>query len=414
MIATHASAPDKRQSPPTWLLVMITISGTLAMHMFVPALPYAAQHFSTSMATMQMTISLYIIGLAVGQLFYGPLSDAYGRRPLLMIGLALYAVAGLAAAFAGDVHQLIAARLLQALGGCAGLALGRAIVRDTAQSDTAVPRLALMNLMMMIGPGLAPLIGSAVSSAFGWRGIFVLLAVLGLIALLAAWRLLPETGRPSGKFSPAILVKDYKSLLGSPLFVGYALGGSCATTAMYGFIATAPFILTIQLHRPLHEVGYYLALLIFGMSIGNALTSRLIRSMSIQRLLLSGNVLSVISALLFLLTTIGEHLTLGGTMMLMFFFTMGAGISSPAALTKAVSVNPALVGSAAGLYGFTQMAVGAVCTSMAGLGNNPAMTVAIVLTAAAVLAQVSFQIALARERAAAARTAPADQHGQAA
>jgi DHA1 family bicyclomycin/chloramphenicol resistance-like MFS transporter len=157
-------------------------------------------------------------------------------------------------------------------------------------------------------------------------------------------------------------------------------------------------------------VGYYLALLIFGMSIGNALTSRLMRTVPIPKLLLSGNVLSVISALLLLFTVISGHLTLAGTVALMFFFTMGAGISSPAALTKAVSVNPALVGSAAGLYGFTQMAVGAACTSMAGLGSNPAMTVAIVLAAATILAQVSFQIALAQERAAGTRVQSAIQH----
>jgi DHA1 family bicyclomycin/chloramphenicol resistance-like MFS transporter len=412
MTTMDVPLPEQRRAVPIWLLVMITISGTLAMHMFVPALPYAAHHFSTDMATMQMTISLYIIGLAVGQLFYGPLSDAFGRRPLVMIGLAVYTVAGLAAAFAGNVHQLIAARLLQALGGCAGLVLGRAIVRDTAKSDKAVRQLALMNLMTMVGPGLAPVIGGAVSAAFGWRGIFALLTMLGATALVMTWRLLPETGRPTGRFSPAILVNDYKSLLRSPLFIGFAFGGSCATTSMYGFIATAPVILTVQLHRPLHELGYYLALLIFGMSIGNALTSRLVGRISIHRLLLSGNLLSVLSALSFLFTAISAHLTLAGTMGLMFFFTMGAGISSPAALTKAVSVNPKLVGSAAGLYGFTQMVVGATCTSIGGLGSNHALTVATVLATAAVLGQVSFWIALAQERAAAARAGRAIRHEQ--
>src|SRR3954454_23593720 len=145
--------------PPLWLLVLITLSGTLAMHMFVPALPSAAVDLGASVAAMQTTISLYILGLAFGQLVYGPLSDRFGRRPTLMLGLALYTAAGLAATLAPGVGALIAARLVQALGGCAGLVLGRAMVRDTAEAKDAVRRLALLTLMMMAGPGVAPLIG---------------------------------------------------------------------------------------------------------------------------------------------------------------------------------------------------------------------------------------------------------------
>lgn len=385
--------------PPIWLLVMITMTSTLAMHMFVPALPYAGHELAAGMASMQMTISLYIGGLAVGQLFYGPLSDAYGRRPMLMIGLGLYTAAGLVAMCVGGVHQLIAARLLQALGGCAGLALGRAIIRDTARSEQAVRQLALMNLMMMIGPGLAPLVGGGVAAVFGWRAIFALLATLGALTLVLTWRLLPETGRPTGVMSGRVMLTDYRRLLASPRFIGYTLGGGCSTTSVYGFIAAAPFILTRELHRPLHEVGFYLALLIVGMSVGNALTGRLVGKIPMSRLLLSSNIVSLASAALFLLTVLLHDLTLAGTMILLFLYTAGAGMSSPAALSRAVSVNPQLVGSASGLYGFTQMAIGALCTSLAALGQDPALAVALVLVSAAVVGQLSFWLALSREPA---------------
>ena len=122
-------------APPMWLRVLFTISGTMAMHMFVTALPDAARSLGTTPGQMQMAISIYIIGLAAGQLCYGPLSDALGRRPMLITGLALYALGSVAAAFAPNLGTLLAARLLQALGGCAGLALGRAIVRDTTQAE---------------------------------------------------------------------------------------------------------------------------------------------------------------------------------------------------------------------------------------------------------------------------------------
>ncbi len=166
-------------SAPLWLLTLITFSGTLAMHIFVPALPEAARDLGASVGGMQLTVSVYILGLAVGQLAYGPLSDRFGRRPVLMAGLVLYALAGLAAAFAPDVHSLIVARLLQALGGCAGLVIGRAIVRDTALPQEAARRLAMMNLMVAIGPGAAPIVGGVLASSLGWRSIFFALALLG-------------------------------------------------------------------------------------------------------------------------------------------------------------------------------------------------------------------------------------------
>ena len=374
------------------------MTSTLAMHMFVPALPYAGHDLSASMAAMQMTISLYIIGLAAGQLFYGPLSDAYGRRPLLLFGLALYTLAGIVAMCVGTVHQLVAARLVQALGGCAGLALGRAIIRDSTRSEEAVRRLAMMNLILMIGPGLAPLVGSAVAALFGWRAIFALLATLGALTLLLAWRMLPETGTPSGVMSPRVMLNDYRRLLRSPVFIGFTLGGGCSTTSLYAFIAAAPFILTMELHRPLHQVGYYLALLILGMSVCNALTGRLAGRIPMARLLLRSNLLSLASAALFLLSILFNELTLVGTMGLLLLYAVGAGMSSPAALSQAVSVNPQLVGSASGLYGFTQMVIGALCTALAGIGSNPAPAVAIVLFCAAVIGQLAFSLALSKER----------------
>jgi DHA1 family bicyclomycin/chloramphenicol resistance-like MFS transporter len=387
-----------RQRPPTWLLVLITLSGTLAMHMFVPALPNAARELGASAAAMQMTVSLYIVGLAFGQLLYGPLADALGRRPALMAGLVLYTVASLAVGFATEVHFLVAARLVQALGGCAGLVLGRAIVRDTSGPDQAVRELALLNLMMMMGPGLAPLVGGALSGAWGWRAIFLLLAALGALTCLLSWRLLPETGQPSGRIRAGAFRRDYLALLGAPTFVGFALGGGCATTSFYAVIAAAPFIFTTELQRPLSEVGIYLGFLMLGMALGNIVTSRLVRAVGIERLLVRGNAVSAVSAALLLLMVVLHHLALGPLIGLMFLFMVGAGMSSPAALTKAISVDAALVGSASGLYGFIQMAVGALCTALVGVARTPALGAAAVLVAAAVLGQCAFRFALNRER----------------
>jgi MFS transporter, DHA1 family, multidrug resistance protein len=400
-LTSSAVAPVKA---PIWLLVLITISGTLAMHLFVPALPDAAQSFGASVPAMQATISVYIIGLATGQLVYGPLSDGLGRRMMLMIGLGLYACASLAAAAAPNVHTLIGARLFQALGGCAGLALGRAIVRDTAGPEDAVRDLALLNFMTLIGPGVAPLIGSAIATLLGWRWIFLLLAALGGATLYFTWRLLPQTNVPSGNIRARALLADYAQLLRSPSFMGFALGGACATTSIYAFLSAAPFVIPSRLHRPLHEVGLYLGLLMVGMSVGNVITRNLIRRVSLDRLLIGANLLSTVSAAALLVVTLFGAITIVNVIGLMFLFSVGAGATSPAALSKALDVDSRLVGSAAGLYGSMQMIVGALCTFAVGMGQDQALASATVLTIAMVAGQAGLWMALtaSRPRAAAA------------
>ena len=395
MTTLSATFPLVKRSAPLWLLVLVTFSGTLAMHMFVPALTVAGRDLHVDAATIRMTISVYIFGLAVGQLVYGPLSDVFGRRPTLLAGLALYTVGGLVATLAPNVGVLIAARLVQAAGGCAGLLLGRAIVRDTAESNDAVRRLALMSLMTMIGPGLAPLVGGLLAGAFGWRAIFVVLTALGVLNFTVSWRLLPETGTPSGRISAASVARDYRALLGSPRFLGFAAGGGCATTSFYGFIAAAPFVFINELHRPLHEVGIYLGLLIVGVSIGNILAGRLIgRVTTIERLLVAGNLVSVAAAAVVLAAFLAFRPGVFAIEALMIVYCVGAGMCSPAVSTLSISVDPRLIGSAAGLYGFLQMTIGAACTTLAGLGHDPAVAACAVLMGASLLAQAAFRIAL--------------------
>ena len=384
----------KRQAP-LWLLTLITFSGTLAMHIFVPALPQAARELGASIGAMQMTMSVYIFGLAVGQLVYGPLSDRFGRRSMLTLGLVIYTVTGLWAAFAPDVHTLIVVRLLQALGGCAGLVIGRAIVRDTALPTEAARRMALMNLMVAVGPGLAPLLGGALTTAFGWRSIFFLLAGLGVVNLACTWKLLPETRSDATPMRLGALAHNYRLLITSPAFIGYAIGGGCATTSMYAFISASPFIFVQELHRPALEVGIYLAVMIVGIWIGSAVAARLIPRVPIERLAVAANLASVLAALTFLAVVLSGHLSVAVVVVAMFVYAAGVGIASPSALTLAISVNPNVIGSASGLYGFAQMGVGALCTALAALGD-PALTVALVLTAAGVIAQSCFWIASRR------------------
>lgn len=394
-------APGKiegaRRHVPLWMLALFTFSGTLGMHIFVPALPNAAADLHAGPGALQLTISLYIAGLALGQLVYGPVSDRFGRRPTLIGGLALFTAAGLAALFAQSVDALVAARLFQALGGCAGLVLARAIVRDTAAPHEATRRLALMNLMVTVGPGVAPVVGGALAGLFGWRSIFAALCVLGAVNALCAWRLLPETGAKLANAGGAALARSYRELVASPAFVGYAIGGGCATTSLYAFVACAPFIIVDQLHRPEREIGVCLAILVSGLWLGSVMTSRLVARFPLKTYVVAVNALSVAAAVGFLGVVLTGHLSLATLIGLMLLYNVGVGCAAPAALVLAISVNRRAVGSASGLYGFAQMAVGAALTALAGLGRDPALAAAAVLALAGVLAQLSFWIAIRHE-----------------
>jgi len=379
--------------PPLWLLALITISGTLAMHIFVPALPEAGEMLHTSPSHMQLTLTAYIVGLALGQLTYGPASDRFGRRPVLLAGLSAYLIASAAACAAPTVDILILTRFLQALGACAGLVLGRAIVRDNYSGDDAVRKLSLMNLMILAGPGLSPLVGSILAVTMGWRSIFAALTVLGLANLVLIWRLLPETAGGYGHDTRHVLA-SYGRLLRSRRFLGFAIGGGFATTSTYAFIGAAPFIFVTQLHRPPEEVGIYLTVNIIGAWIGSLTTSRLIGRAPPHRFMLVGNFLSCLGAGAFLFFAVAGTHSLAAVILPMLLFTYGAGMASPAALAQSLSVNPEVAGSASGLYGFAQMAIGALCTALISFGSNASLSAGLVLLGAAVLAQLCFWIGL--------------------
>ncbi len=397
--APVASLRDHRLHAPLWLLVLVTLSGTLAMHMFVPALDSAARDLHVSVAAIQSTISLYIFGLAVGQLAYGPLSDTYGRRPMLLTGLSIFTIAGFVCLTAPSVHVLIAARFAQALGGCSGLLLGRAIVRDTCSTEETMSRLALLQLMAVAGPGLAPLAGSLIVAYGSWRWIFVVFIVLGLVGLALTWHVLPETRPVHARQGRRSVAADYGELIRKPAFIGCVIGGGCSTSAFYAFVASAPFIFVGRYHEPVTHVGVYLFLLIIGISIGYSISGRLARRVSAAKLMLTANALTVLcsAALLIEFAVLGaSSLSVVATM---FVYCVGAGMCSPVAVTKAMSIVPSVAGSASGIFGFGQMTVGAICTALAGLGQDHAVMTASVLLGAALLGQVGFRIALAEPRA---------------
>lgn len=378
---------------PLWLLVLVTLSGTMAMHIFVPALPVAGKALGASAASMQQTITLYVLGLAFGQLVYGPLSDAIGRRPTLLMGLSIYFVSSVMALFATNVEWLIGARLLQALGGAAGITLGRAIVRDVADPARVTKDLAMLNLLTLVGPGLAPIIGSYLADHFGWRSIYVFLVAIGCAMLVSTARLLPETNLQRRDFKIRFIAKDYFRLTSNPRFAGFMLGGACSSTALYPYLATVAYIVHGQMGLPIKYIGWFAASTIVGASLGTLLTRRLSGRWPAERFLFIGAGLGLLMAVVLLLVHSLGWLSPALLVTITVTMTFGAGLASPAALSRAMSVIPALAGSAAGFYGFGQMAMGAIGTLMVGYGDDPVIACAVTQICLTALALISFRFA---------------------
>ena len=396
VVPPRGRSTTRRQAgaAPFALLVAITACGTLGMHLVIPALPATAQALHVSAGTIQLTITLYLIGLAAGQLAYGPISDRFGRRPVLLAGLALFTLAGLATALAPSAALLILARILQSIGGCAGLVLGRAMVRDAAEGDRATKQLALLTLVMSMAPAIAPVFGGYAVAWFGWRAAFGVLAAVGAVTLaLTAWRL-PETNQP-GRRTGASLLAGSLRLARSPAFRGFALGGACTTTSFYAFMAASPFIFINLLHQTPQRVGLYYMLLMVGLAAGGFTANRLAGRVRMEWVLRGANLLAIAAAAGFLLAWATGVLNVATVVGSVGLFMMGAGIASPFALTSAISVNPNAIGAASGLYGAVQMLYGALCTVIvASWAPGSVPTVGVVMLGSAVLGQVALSAAV--------------------
>ena len=215
-------APGHDRRTPLWVLALLTLSGTAALHIFVPAIPLVTEEFAGEAIAAHWTLTIYIIGLGIGQLLHGPASEIFGRRRVLLAGMALYTLAGLCSMLAPTIGVLVLSRFLQALGGCAGLILGRAIARDDAWQSDAVRSLSLLNLLVVLGPGIAPLAGSLLASTGGWRSIPAALVLLGLVNFSFVWWLLPAPQKGNRPVAAGVLYPFFGILL-SPIIAAAAM-----------------------------------------------------------------------------------------------------------------------------------------------------------------------------------------------
>jgi DHA1 family bicyclomycin/chloramphenicol resistance-like MFS transporter len=271
--------------------------------------------------------------------------------------------------------------------------LGRAIVRDSAGGGQAASRMALLTMVQSPAPGVGPAVGGFLGAWFGWRSIFVTLVVLGAVTLGGVSLLLPETAASRGMAGSGRMLGSYLSLLRSRSFCGYMFGGAFTSTSFYAYLTASPFIFTEMLHRPAAEVGLYYLAVMSGVPIGSFASSRLASRVRLSLLLHATSAIAALGAALFFLVAVTGMLNVATVLGPMILFSIGIGAASPVAITTAISTDARMIGAASGLYGFMQMANGALCTLAVGyFPANPAVSAASVLLAGTLLGQCFFRL----------------------
>lgn len=358
-----ATATGRATAMTLVLLVAMNGIAPISLYMLVPMLPQLATRFGEDISIAQLTVSLYMVGMAGSQLVMGPLSDRFGRRPVLICCFALVVAANIACIFAATLPQLIAARVAQATGGAAGMVISRAIIRDLYPRHRVGGMISLVIAVMMIAQMLSPLTGGMIDTLFGWRAIFYALAVFTAFTTLAILVALPETrpsrlaGRKGG------FINDVRALGTSPAFIGYVLCQMLASAIIFAFAGGGPYLVINHMGRSASEYGAWFASAGFAYMIGNLVSVRLSPRHGLDRMIWLGLSIQIAGAVLNTIwgvTGLNQAPAwLFGTHMII---TFGNAFVMSNASAGAISVRPQASGTASGAMGFLQMGFGALCS----------------------------------------------------
>jgi MFS transporter, DHA1 family, multidrug resistance protein len=348
----------------TALLSLLTALGPLAVDMYLPSFPDIGRLLAASPATVQLTLSLYMVAYAVGQVVYGPMSDRYGRLPVMRFALAVYCAASFACVLAPNIEMLLAARTLQALGASGAIVLARAIVRDLYSGARAGRELSLMGAIMALAPVFAPMIGGLLQSAFGWRSHFVLQIAFGLIAAYFVWRKLPETLRErTGSISPRAIFAGYAEIARNRAVLAYVGMLAVSFTGVFAWISGSSFVLQDIYGLSALSFGLAFAAASGGYLAGTAVATRIVLRLGIDRtiglgaLILAAGGLGALAAI-----------PLGGSSPIplitaMALYATGMGLVQPQTMAGAMMPFPQRAGTASSLLGVSQM----VCAALIGV-----------------------------------------------
>lgn len=350
------------------LLGALTAFAALSIDLYLPSLPTITRDFAIDPAETQHTVSAFFLGLALGQFFYGPLSDRIGRRRPLLGGIALYVIASLICVFAVSIEMLVAGRFLQALGGCAGMVVARAVVRDRFDHTETARIMSLLTLVMGVAPILAPMLGGLLLSVTTWRAIFAVLCGFGVLVGLSVYFNLPES-RPEAVALHArseTPLKSYAALLKQPRLLGYLLSGALNGACLFTYIAGSPDLIIGTYGIAPTDFGWIFGLNAAGLISASQVNRALLRHHSSDRILATASLVSVGFGVLLLAGATSGIAGMWGVLVPLFLVLATYGFMGANTIAGALSVDPLRAGSISALIGGTGFGVGAIAATIAG------------------------------------------------
>ncbi len=340
------------------LIIMMLTSAVSIMStdLYAPSLPHLADLLHTTPEWVKLTLGLNAMAYGIAQLFFGPMSDRYGRRPLMLFGVISFTVFSLLCGLVDDIYQLIGMRVLQGISAGAGAVLVLAVITDIFPSKERIKALALYGSILALAPAVAPTIGGYIHVNLGWRYNFYLLALVATVISIMALRYLPETNKDIKKSMPvAGVLRGYLALLKDRAFVGYALLTSCALASVFAFVAAGPFILINQFSVATEHYGYYQLLTVLFFMLGSWVSAMIAEKVSTRRLLSFGLLLFTLGAMALVLIICNQELTVTSLIIAVGIMNLGLGPIFAVAPSMAMNTKSAPSGVAAAMLGCLEM-----------------------------------------------------------
>ena len=391
---------DRATPPHITTLVLLTGLSALTMNIFLPSLPNMTRYFQTDYAVMQLSVSLYLGLNALLQLVIGPLSDRFGRRPVMLASLVLFILATLGTLMAGSALVFLICRMGQSFV-AAAMVLSRAVVRDTVAQNEAASKIGYITMGMAVVPMLGPMLEGVLDQAFGWQASFVVMLVAGLVLLALTWADMGETNAQVRKGTRSA-IKGYGQLLASPRFWGYCGAAAFASGAFFAYLGGAPFLGTELFHLSPAMLGFYFGAPAVGYAVGNFLSGRFSARVGVNRMVLAGTLINLGGLTLLILIDLAG---LAQAALFFGFFStigLGNGLVLPNATAGMLSVRPHLAGTASGLGGAMMIGGGAALSALTGAVLGPgsgAMPLLLIMEVTSLAAVASILLVMARARA---------------
>jgi MFS transporter, DHA1 family, multidrug resistance protein len=367
----------------------------LSTDLFLASLPGIRAYFDATVSQAQLTLSVFLAGFAISQLVYGPLSDRFGRRPVLLAGVTIYVAATIVCVGAQSMHGLIAARFFQAVGACSGAVIGRAIIRDAYGATGAARMLGYITAGAAATPVIGPMIGSLLTVTFGWRANFVLLALISAALLAATTLRLPESNleRDPHATEARHLVANYATILRNRRFVGYALCVAFSYAAIFSYISGSSFVLIDVLGVPPQYFGFLFGGAVVCYIASNILIGRLVQRTGVDRLVGIGTTLAALGGTLMAALAYAGVQSVAAVLLPMMLVLFAVGFTMPGATAGAIGPFTRMAGAASSVVGFTQMALGALAGFLVGrLHDGTTWPMAASICAACWLLLASFRL----------------------